>query len=205
MHFILAQHVLIVNSDLRQHTRPAETCFVNGLMDRMKTNVVEAKDGRGIIWTINKQTESRFHELDRIVETKKSTSLPIFPATFRYYPTIWTNVVINRWNFHATPWHNESHLRTEETEFHSSSRIADIIPFVLRFYHLNIIYTLSHNVWKCYVRLFIYLVSPFFSPFWLYHNIYYCIHCCITRYSRNFRHILEILQSTGTRLLDWKE
>ena len=156
MHFILAQHVLIVNSDLRQHTRPAETCFVNGLMDRVKTNVVEAKDGRGIIWTINKQTESRFHELDRIVETKKSTSLPIFPATFRYYPTIWTNVVINRWNFHATPWHNESHLRTEETEFHSSSRIADIIPFVLRFYHLNIIYTLSHNVWKCYVRLFIY-------------------------------------------------
>lgn len=202
MHFILAQHVLIVNSDLRQHTRPAETCFVNGLMDRVKTNVVEAKDGRGIIWTINKQTESRFHELDRIVETKKSTSLPIFPATFRYYPTIWTNVVINRWNFHATPWHNESHLRTEETEFHSSSRIADIIPFVLRFYHLNIIYFITQRLkMLCSIIYLFYLVSPF----WLYHNIYYCIHCCITRYSRNFRHILEILQSTGTRLLDWKE
>lgn len=205
MHFILAQHVLIVNSDLRQHTRPAETCFVNGLMDRVKTNVVEAKDGRGIIWTINKQTESRFHELDRIVETKKSTSLPIFPATFRYYPTIWTNVVINRWNFHATLWHNESHLRTEETEFHSSSRIADIIPFVLRFYHLNIIYFITQRLkMLCSIiylfSLTIFLTILIISQYLLLYSLLY-----YSRYSHNFRHILEILQSTGTRLLDWKE
>lgn len=210
MHFILAQHVLIVNSDLRQHTRPAETCFVNELIDRVKTNVVKAKDGRGIIWTsINKPSLLSTKYWSRPVETKKSISLPIFRATFRYYPTISTNVVINRWNFHATLWHNESRLRTEETEFHSSYESLTSFRSCCIFI-IWILYTFLSQMFKnitfdyLFIILTIFLIILIISQYLLLYSLiilsYYII-----RYSRNFRYILEILQPTGTHQSPWLE
>lgn len=80
--------------------------------------------------------------------------------------------------------------------WHHSVRVAFLsFEYYVLFYHKRL---------KILCSIIYLSFSPFFSLFWLYHNIYYCIHYYI-RYSHNFRHILEVLQSTAAHQSPWLE
>lgn len=66
---------------------------------------MSSKDGRGIIWTINKASPLSTKDWNTLDTGRNNeiclSLLTIFRTTSRYFPTMWTDVVMNRWNFHS--------------------------------------------------------------------------------------------------------
>lgn len=153
---------------------------------------MSSKDGRGIIWTINKASllsTKDWNTLDTGRNNEICLSLlTIFRTTSRYFPTMWTDVVMNRWNFHSRHCDvmklvfilmKRLNFTRATNRWHHSVRVA----FLSLEYYIFFLSQTFKNITFDY--LFIILTILIISQYLLLYSLLY--------YSYYFRHILEIL------------
>lgn len=153
---------------------------------------MSSKDGRGIIWTINKASPLSTKDWNTLDTGRNNeiclSLLTIFRTTSRYFPTMWTDVVMNRWNFHSRHCDvmklvfilmKRLNFTRATNRWHHSVRVA----FLSLEYYIFFLSQTFKNITFDY--LFIILTILIISQYLLLYSLLY--------YSYYFRHILEIL------------